>query len=156
MSVILPPYNRPDRLARAIDPVRAQRYGNWELIVVDDGGEVGSESVVTRAADERIRWIRREHGGVCAARNAVLALARGEIIAYLDDDNLMDSGWLWAVAWIFGQRPDCDVLYGAIVIDDLVRFHGESSDFPRPSSIRSGETCCAPTTAAVEATTDWL
>lgn len=127
VSVVLPTYNRPEPLARAIDSVIAQRYRNWELLVVDDGGEADSESVVEMARNSRIRWARAEHGGVCAARNAALAMASGEIIAYLDDDNVMDPEWLYSVVWAFAHRPEIDVLYGAVIVDDFLRVNGESS-----------------------------
>jgi glycosyltransferase involved in cell wall biosynthesis len=71
--------------------------------------------------------MRISHQGVGAARNAALASARGEIIAYLDDDNVMDPEWLFSVAWAFEQHPETDVLYGAFVVDDLLRVNSESS-----------------------------
>jgi hypothetical protein len=132
VSVVLPTYERPDHLRRAIESVVAQRYGRWELLVVDDGGNADSRRVVTETEDPRIRWMRIEHGGACAARNAALARAAGGLVAYLDDDNVMDSDWLYSVVWAFEQRPDVRVLYGAIVIDDVLRINGDSSgDLPR-------------------------
>jgi hypothetical protein len=127
VSVVLPTRDRPDRLRRAVDSVLAQRYKHWELLVVDDGGTSDSESVVDAAGDPRLRWTRIDHQGVCAARNTGLARARGEIVAYLDDDNLMDPEWLYSVVWAFDQRPDVDVLYGAFVVDDLLRVGGQAS-----------------------------
>jgi hypothetical protein len=127
VSVVLPTYDRPDRLRRAIDSVVAQRYPRWELLVVDDGGTIDSEVVVDAVGDPRVRWMRIAHQGVCAARNAALATVRGEIVAYLDDDNVMDPDWLQAVAWGFDQRPDVDVLYGAVVVDDMLRVDQSSS-----------------------------
>jgi glycosyltransferase involved in cell wall biosynthesis len=109
-----------------------QRYRRWELLVIDDVGQLGSESVVGDIGDPRVRWMRIERAGVCAARNTGLAHARGELIAYLDDDNLMDPDWLYTVVWAFEQRPEADVLYGAIVIDDVRRIDGKSvGDLPR-------------------------
>jgi hypothetical protein len=58
---------------------------------------------------------------VCAARNRGLAAARGSLITYADDDNLMHPLWLKAVVWAFSQRPDVDVLYGGFIIDDVLR-----------------------------------
>jgi glycosyltransferase involved in cell wall biosynthesis len=49
------------------------------------------------------------------ARNAALDRATGDIIAYLDDDNVMHPSWLKAVAWAFDKRPNVDVLYGGII-----------------------------------------
>jgi hypothetical protein len=132
VSVVLPTYERPDRLRRAIQSVVAQRYTRWELLVVDDGGELDSRGVVEETEDPRVKWMRIGHGGVCAARNAGLDSAAGQLIAYLDDDNVMDGDWLYSVAWAFEQRPQVDVLYGAFVIDDLLRIDGGASgDLPR-------------------------
>ena len=127
ISVITPTYERVGVLPRAIFSVIGQRYPHWELLVVDDGGVEDSHRVVEAFGDDRIHWMRVEHAGVCAARNAGLRAARGSIVAYLDDDNVMDPGWLQAVAWAFQHRPDVDVLYGAFVIDDLLRVNGDGS-----------------------------
>ncbi len=127
VSVVLPTYERPDRLRRAIQSVLWQRYPRWELIVVDDGGVPDSRAIVDEVNDPRIRWTRIDHRGVSAARNAALASAAGELIAYLDDDNLMDPEWLCAVVWALEQRPDVDVLYGAFIIDDVSRVDGKWS-----------------------------
>lgn len=127
VSVVLPTRKRPKELERAIQSVIAQRYENWELLVVDDGGSVDSRSVVEAAGDARISWSEIPTSGVAAARNTALRQAKGELIAYIDDDNMMDSGWLFAVVWAFEQRPEVDVLYGAFVIDDMLRVTGEQS-----------------------------
>jgi glycosyltransferase involved in cell wall biosynthesis len=129
VSVVLPTRNRTDLLRRAIDSVRAQTYTRWELVVVDDGGDTDSEGVVDASGDERIRWMRIGHQGVCAARNAALAAAGGQIIAYLDDDNVMDPDWLYAVVWAFEQYPETDVLYGAFVVEDLLKVNRQSSGY---------------------------
>jgi glycosyltransferase involved in cell wall biosynthesis len=132
VSVVLPTYNRPDRLRRAIDSVLSQRYQRWELLVVDDGGETDSKALTEETGDGRIRWMRVDHQGACGARNAALGGASGEIIAYLDDDNAMDPEWLYSVVWAFDERPEIDVLYGAFVIDDVLRIDGKSSgELPR-------------------------
>jgi glycosyltransferase involved in cell wall biosynthesis len=110
-------------LRTAIDSVLAQRYPNWELVVVDDGSDAG-KSVVADVDDDRITYLSIPHGGPCAARNAALDALRGEIVAYLDDDNVLDPGWLHAVVWGFGARPEHDVLYGARLNDDFDRVHG--------------------------------
>ena len=89
VSVIIPTKDRAQGVLAAIESVRAQTYRNWQLIVVDDGSTDGTAAAVEPLlADERIEFIRREQaGGVSVARNAGLAQARGEYIAYLDSDN---------------------------------------------------------------------
>lgn len=116
VSVITPSLDRPGPLARAIQSIRAQTYENWELVLV-----AGSDGVALaeRAGDPRIRTVTRDGPGVCAARNLGLAAASGDLIAYLDDDNLMDPGWLKTVAWGFDRWPEADVLYGAYVLEDV-------------------------------------
>ncbi len=124
ISVVVPTYDRPPLLERAIVSVLSQRYEHWELIVVGDGDPGGARAVVEASADSRIRYAEIPRSGVAAARNVALELAAGELITYLDDDNIMDSEWLYAVAWAFEQRPDVQVLYGAFVIDDVLRLNG--------------------------------
>jgi glycosyltransferase involved in cell wall biosynthesis len=69
---------------------------------------------------------------VCAARNVALAQAKGELIAYLDDDNIMHPAWLKSVAWGFEQRLEANVLYGAFVVDDTKRIDQKGrGDLPR-------------------------
>ena len=65
--------------------------------------------------------------GESAARNLGLETATGAIITFLDDDNLMDPGWLHAVAWAFERWPDTQVLYGARIIEDAPAMKSEPS-----------------------------
>ena len=132
ISVVTPTRNRPERLRRAIGSVCAQTYTNWEMLVVDDGGADDAAAVVSEVRDPRVRWTRIEPRGVCAARNHALDMAHGSLVAYLDDDNTLDPGWLKAVAWVFETRPECSVLYGSVLIDDVSRINGgEPGALPR-------------------------
>ncbi len=127
VSVILPTLNRPKLLERAIVSVVRQRYERWELIVVGDGDQSDGRRVVEAVADPRVHYAEIARQGVAAARNTALRLAVGELVTYLDDDNTMDREWLRAVAWAFEQRPDVQVLYGAFVVDDVLRLDGGAS-----------------------------
>ena len=125
VSVILPTHNRSHLLQRAVESVRSQVYPSWEVVVVDDGSTDDTPAVIERLRGEldegRVQARRIPPSGVCAARNRGLASAKGSLITYLDDDNLMHPLWLKAVAWAFSQRPEVDVLYGGITIDDILR-----------------------------------
>lgn len=127
VSVVLPTRDRSAILGRAIDSVLAQSYESWELIAVDDGSSDETASLLAAIEDPRVRIVRTESAGVTAARNAGLAAARGELIAYLDDDNLMHDQWLRAVVWAFELRPESEVVYGAFVVDDPRRVAGSGS-----------------------------
>jgi hypothetical protein len=132
VSVVLPTRDRRNLLARAIESVQSQTYRNWELLVVDDGSTDGTAEFLGGLAGERLRSFRHHGVGVCAARNLALAHARGQLIAYLDDDNIMHPGWLKAVMWAFEQRPEASVLYGAFVVDDAQRIDRKGKgDLPR-------------------------
>jgi len=88
VSIILPTYNRAALLPRSIESVLEQTYGDFELIVVDDGSEDDSAGVVARFADERIRYLRLpKNCGLPTARNAGLAQARGAYLAFQDSDD---------------------------------------------------------------------
>ena len=132
VSVVLPTRDRRDLLARAIESVQKQSYGNWELLIVDDGSVDGTAEFLAGIAGERLRRFRHHGAGACAARNVALAQARGDLIAYLDDDNMMHPAWLKAVVWGFEQRPEANVLYGGYVVDDWWRIsRKKSGDLPR-------------------------
>jgi glycosyltransferase involved in cell wall biosynthesis len=135
ISVVVPTYDRCDYLERAINSVLAQEYPNWELVVVDDGSGDGTPAVLDRLAgsDERIVVATSAHLGACGARNAGLSVATGEIVCYLDDDNLMQPLWLKAVAWAFGRHPDLEVLYGAQVVEAMP---GRDPDGPALPGLR--------------------
>jgi hypothetical protein len=127
VSVIMPTYNRAGYLPDALASVAAQSYPDWELVVVDDASTDGTADFLSTVDDERVRPVRVPHGGVCAARNAGLAAATGEIVASLDDDNHMHPNWLKAVVWAFGRQPELEVVYGGIVLDDPDRVNRKGS-----------------------------
>lgn len=88
VSVILPTYNRGHLLRESIFSVLNQTYRNFELIVVDDGSTDETASVVAAIADSRIRYVYQQNGGRSKARNHALSLAQGELIAFLDSDDI--------------------------------------------------------------------
>lgn len=88
VSVIIPTHNRPDLLTRAIRSVLVQTYQDFEVIVVDDGMKERAEDVVAKFGDPRIRYLKNESSlGGGGARNRGIVEARGEYIAFLDDDD---------------------------------------------------------------------
>jgi glycosyltransferase involved in cell wall biosynthesis len=136
ISVIMPTRDRSGWIGRAIASVQAQTYTCWELVVVDDGSNDDTALLVAELAvvDERIRSVRIEHAGAPAARNVGLANSTGDIVAYLDDDNVMHPGWLKAVSWAFSCWPQTEVMYGARIIeDDLAHDATRSGSLPSMS-----------------------
>ena len=90
VSVVIPAYNAEDTLDETLFSVRAQTYGNLEIIVVDDGSTDTTTAVAERhaAADPRIRVLCQPNTGVAAARNAGWQQARSAFIAFVDADDL--------------------------------------------------------------------
>ncbi|MGH7389755.1 MAG: glycosyltransferase family 2 protein, partial [Candidatus Rokuibacteriota bacterium] len=87
VSVVIPTYNRAAVVGGAVESVLAQRWRDLELLVVDDGSTDDTEARVGSVRDPRLRYVRRPHAGVSAARNAGVALATGPLIAFLDSDD---------------------------------------------------------------------
>ena len=113
VSVIVPTVARPTDLERALRSLLAQGHRNWEAVVAQQDGGGGAREIVDALADPRIRLVDHVGPGTApAVRNTALAAARGEIVAYLDDDCVMDSSWLAIVAWTLAQHPETDVVYG--------------------------------------------
>lgn len=89
ISVVLPSRNRAHCLARAVQSVLWQTWGDLELVVVDDGSTDGTGALLEQMEDPRLRVLRREAGhGAAAARNAGVAAARGSWIAFQDSDDV--------------------------------------------------------------------
>ena len=87
VSVVIPTYNRADFVREAIASVLRQDYPAIELIVVDDGSRDGTAAVV-RGFEPAVRYVWQENRGVSAARNRGVAASTGDLIAFLDSDDL--------------------------------------------------------------------
>lgn len=93
ISVVIPTYNRPRLLGRAIQSVVDQDHPNIEIIVVDDSSEIDITSVT--GGFEHIRLLKnQENKGPCFSRNRGLEVARGAFINFLDDDDILLPGKL--------------------------------------------------------------
>ena len=92
VSVIVPVYNGQDWLGRCLDAIAAQTMPDLECILVDDGSTDGSAALCRdlAARDRRFRLLQKANGGVCSARNAGLAAAKGRYVVFCDQDDLID------------------------------------------------------------------
>jgi len=87
VSIIIPLYNKAPYVRRALDSISAQTFADFEVIVVDDGSTDGGAAIVADYPDARFRLLAQANAGPGAARNAGIAKARGEFIAFLDADD---------------------------------------------------------------------
>jgi glycosyltransferase involved in cell wall biosynthesis len=87
VSAVIATYNRAHLVGNAIKSILGQTYENIEVIVVDDGSTDGTQDMLKRFGDQ-VRVIRQDNAGPGAARNRGIAAATGEIVAFLDSDDL--------------------------------------------------------------------
>jgi glycosyltransferase involved in cell wall biosynthesis len=127
VSVIIPTYNRRPQLIAAIESVAKQTYGDWELIVVDDGSRDGTvDAIQPYLADSRVRYLPQENAGRSAARNSGARQARGEWLSFLDSDDLYLPATLAAHRSAVSQSPDVSVFFGGYeYVDDEGAWLGE-------------------------------
>jgi len=132
VSIITPTRNRAGILSAAIRSVIAQEYRNWEMLVVDDGGDDDTAEVVSGFGDPRLRYLRGTGQGAADARNIGIAAAGGELFAYLDSDNRWTPGHLATmVAFLLGR--DLDLAYSGMKLEseDGIRYRGRPFDYGR-------------------------
>lgn len=108
-SVIIPAFNAANFIMNAINSVLSQTIEDFEIIVVNDGSNDGTEKVVTDVSDKRVRCISQENAGVSAARNTGIKNALGEYICFLDADDLWKPNHLEVVLGLINKYPDTSV-----------------------------------------------
>jgi glycosyltransferase involved in cell wall biosynthesis len=111
VTVIMPTYNRPSLIRESIESVLSQTMQDWELIVVNDGGDKGVERTLAEYPDPRIVYISAEHGGLSSALNVGLSQARGPWIAYLDDDDIFYPDHLETLVGFLESHPEVKAAY---------------------------------------------
>ncbi len=110
VSVIIPTFDRASWVGEAIASVLAQTYPHLELIVVDDGSHDATSEMV-QAFGPALTYIWQPHAGVSAARNRGVAASRGELVAFLDSDDLWLPGKLAAQLLLLQQQPHAQACY---------------------------------------------
>lgn len=89
VSIIMPTYNRAGLILETIESIRNQTFPNWELIIVDDGSEDNTEEIIVQLKDERIQFHKAGRTGIGGRiKNTGLGMATGELIAFIDSDDL--------------------------------------------------------------------
>ncbi|MCK4375153.1 MAG: glycosyltransferase family 2 protein, partial [Candidatus Brocadiae bacterium] len=111
VTVLTPTYNRPAYLADAIRSVVGQQFADWEMLVVNDGG-TDVRGIVEGFGDPRISYFNRpENRGKAACLNFGLERARGQYVAYLDDDDIWYPNHLATLAGALDDNPQMGVAY---------------------------------------------
>jgi GT2 family glycosyltransferase len=133
------PATRSDTVGATVAAIKAQRWPEWELIVLGQGERAPLEAAVAAAAngDERVHYVQLQGRGLSLARNAALKHAAGTAVAFTDDDCEPDSGWLATIVEAFLGDPGIGLVGGAVLAPD-----------------RSGVLSTCPTIAPLEALYD--
>jgi glycosyltransferase involved in cell wall biosynthesis len=122
VSVIIPVFNRPSQLRRALESVLAQSFDDFEIIVVDDGSTEDLWAKVPALGQPRVRYIRQQNQGTGAARNKAVEAARGEYISFLDSDDVFLEDNLKLLYEQLGRQPGAAVAHGwSLLVDQAGR-----------------------------------
>lgn len=120
VSVLIPVFNGEKYISAAIENVLKQTYSDIEIIVVDDGSTDGSYDVALRYQSDKVKVYRQENKGASAARNLAFEKSTGELIQYLDADDLLSYNKIEAQVNLFRSINDkkAIVASGIILFDD--------------------------------------
>lgn len=135
-SVVIPTFNRENVIMRAVQSVIEQTVQDFEIIVIDDGSNDNTKSVISTIPDFRIRYFFQENRGASKARNKGIEMARGKYIAFLDSDDKFLPHHLDNARPVL-ERGENICTYTQIIVD---RGRGRGvSYFKPPRAIRQGE-----------------
>ncbi len=110
ISVIIPTYNRSRLLLKAVNSVLNQTYPDYEILICDDGSTDNSKQIIESLKNNKIVWIEGSHSGLPGVvRNKGIKKAKGEWVAFLDDDDVWDKDKLLLQVKIIDTKK-CDVV----------------------------------------------
>lgn len=110
ISILMPARNCEKYIADAIDSLIGQTFSDWELIVADDGSTDSTRDIIDRYDEPRIHRAHNDMRlGVVHTRNKLLSLARGDLVTWLDADDISWNGRLERLVEVFNQEPDLDL-----------------------------------------------
>jgi glycosyltransferase involved in cell wall biosynthesis len=118
VSVIVPTHNRPEQIQTCLRSLLALHYPQYEVIVVDNapGTNATADFIQQTYRDvPRVRYLREDRPGVSWARNGGMMAARGEILAFVDDDMVVDPYWLVELVRGFSIASDVVCVTGYIL-----------------------------------------
>ncbi len=118
ISIIMPSFNHERFIERAIGSVLSQEGDFQRELIVIDGGSKDSTVEILRGYGDAIRWVSEGDDGQADALNKGIAMATGDIIGWLNSDDVYEAGALAAVAEVFAAEPGAQWLYGKVRIID--------------------------------------
>lgn len=130
ISVLIPCYNAMTVLPQTLDMLHTQSFMDWEAVFIDDGSSDDTPTILLNAAiaDPRIRVFRKSNGGPALARNTAVQIAKGEVLSFLDVDDVWHPDRLQQIFDRFHNADTPDAVFGKTV------FFSKDADRPRSSS----------------------
>lgn len=111
--------DRPDDLKLCLDALRQLDYPHLDIVIVDNAPATEATANLVRTHYPEMRYVREPRPGLNWARNRAILTARGEIVAYTDDDVIVDAGWVRALARVFATNPGVMAVTGLVVPYEL-------------------------------------
>jgi len=114
VSIIVPCYKQAEFLDECLDSVIAQTYTDWECIVVDDGSPDNTEEIMRFwvKKDERIKYLKKQNGGLAAARNSGILASNGVFILPLDADDKISENYIALAVDAILENENRKLIYG--------------------------------------------
>jgi glycosyltransferase involved in cell wall biosynthesis len=145
-SIVMPSYRQGRMIEHSLLSVLNQNYPDLELIVVDGGSIDGTRGVLERYNDDIAYWRSEPDGGQSEALNKGFQRARGELVGWLNSDDIYLPGALEFAARVFQQQPEVQVVYGdwyTLGLDHRITAHYFSLPYSRAQLITEGFFCNA-------------
>ena len=122
ISAVITTYNRSEMLAKALEPLLCQNAGGvrYEVIIVDNNSTDNTRATVEAfiaKGHTNLRYVFESRQGIAHGRNAGIAAARGDIIAFTDDDVVVTNNWIAVIKRSFAENPDVEFIGGKILPD---------------------------------------
>jgi glycosyltransferase involved in cell wall biosynthesis len=105
-SIVIPTYNRAHLIGKTLDSIFAQRFPDFEVLVVDDGSKDNTQEVVDKFKDSRLTYILKENGERGAARNFGAIRAKGQYVNFFDSDDIMGPNHLEVAKTMIATTPE--------------------------------------------------
>ena len=112
ITVYMPNYNYGGFIEQAIESVKNQVFKDWELIIIDDGSNDESSSILEHYSDdERITIVYQENRGLNTTNNVAIRLSRGKYIVRLDADDFLDESFLLVLSAVLDEKKEVGLVF---------------------------------------------
>jgi glycosyltransferase involved in cell wall biosynthesis len=115
VSIIIPTYNRKELVKEAVQSVLEQDYPKIEVVIVDDGSSDGTKGELSRVFGSSVHYVFQENSGKSRARNKGVIESEGELVSFLDSDDILLPGSISARVQCFRDNENCQVSYGLFI-----------------------------------------